>query len=246
MQDFFVTFVGFIIFHKYRKKLANSSISIIIVAAGSGIRMGHKLPKQFLSLSGVPILIRTLKNFTTTLPLAEIILVLPRAQITLWQNLCKKTGCNTPHKIAEGGDCRTQSVKNGLNKITATSGIVLIHDGVRPLTTPSLINKIVDATIKHKAVIPVTPITDSIRKVSGNENHSVNREEYKAVQTPQGFDIKLIKQAYAATDGKVFTDDAAVLENIGIKIELIEGEKTNIKITTPEDMVIARSILKKR
>lgn len=225
--------------------MTNSGISIIIVAGGSGTRMCRTTPKQFLSLSGEPILLRTLKRFASALPTAEIIVVLAKDQISLWQNIIKKHKCNIEHQIAYGGSSRTQSVQNGLNKIKSSNGIVLIHDGVRPLATKELIIKIAHLTALHKAVIPVVPITDSIRKISGKENHAVDREHYKAVQTPQGFDIELIKNAYSSAVGKEFTDDAAAIEHLGAKIELTEGEKTNIKITTPEDMVIARSILKK-
>ncbi|MEG1935450.1 MAG: 2-C-methyl-D-erythritol 4-phosphate cytidylyltransferase, partial [Rikenellaceae bacterium] len=166
--------------------------------------------------------------------------------IALWKNLCKKHNCDIQHTIIEGGKSRTCSVRNGLSCIEHKDGVVLIHDAVRPLATKTLLTNVLHAAEKYNAAIPVIDITDSLRKIEAEESHAVEREQYKAVQTPQGFNLELIRKAYHNAKEKEFTDDAALLESIGVKIALVDGEKTNIKITTPEDMVIARSILKKQ
>ena len=207
----------------------------LIVAGGNGERMNSKIPKQFLLLNNFPILMHTIKKF---LHFDKTILVLPKIQFEYWEKLCKETNFDEKYTLVEGGDNRFLSVKNGLAKIDETS-IVAIHDGVRPLVTKALIDKLVKKTKKGIGVIPIIPIKDSIRKIEGGNSKTIERDNLYQVQTPQCFISADIKAAYKQEFSEHFTDDASVLESAGCKIMTVLGEKKNLKITTEEDLKTA-------
>lgn len=223
-----------------------SRISVIIVAAGKGLRMGAELPKQFLSLSSRPILMRTIERFASTLPNADIILALHRDYITYWKELCAKYSFETPCAIISGGDTRFHSVQNCVNSLPADTEFIMIHDGVRPFISADLILRLEDAIKENCAVIPVIDVIDSLRKelVSG-DNKVVDRHGLKAVQTPQCFSSEVLKKAYQQDYNPLFTDDASVVEAAGYKIKLVIGECSNRKITTREDMEFGEFLLKR-
>ena len=207
----------------------------LIVAGGKGERMNADIPKQFLLLNDLPILMHTLNAFTD---FDKRILVLPQSQIENWKTLCGKYNFALKHMLVAGGINRFGSVKNGLRKVDEGS-IVAIHDGVRPLISKNLTNKLIATTKKGIGVVPVVPIKDSLRKVDGNNSKAVSRSSLYKVQTPQCFFASTIKDAYKQNFSLFFTDDASVLESNGGKIIAILGEEENIKITTKEDLRIA-------
>jgi len=215
----------------------------IIVAGGSGQRMKSSIPKQFLELDGRPILMHTLEKFYSAKSSIDLIVVLPQSHHGTWITLCKKHNFNLPHTICEGGESRFQSVKNGLALCTEES-IIAVHDGVRPLVTPDFILSIYKEAETKKAVIPVCPVVESIRKVKGDSSVALDRIDYYMVQTPQCFASSLLHKAYKQSEKSVFTDDASVVEYLGEKVHLFEGEVNNIKITTPKDLLLAEALLK--
>lgn len=212
----------------------------LIVAGGSGTRMGADVPKQFLLLNGRPLLMHTLEKFNG----CEIILVLPHDQFSYWQELCITYSFQLPHRLCEGGKTRFQSVQNGLDCIPGADALVAIHDGVRPLVHASTILQSFTTAAEKGNAVAVVELKDSIRQITnaGNTKH-VNRDEYRLVQTPQTFKVSQIKQAYAQVSHQEFTDDAGVLEATGVQINLIAGSYDNLKITTPEDLKIAACLL---
>ena len=211
----------------------------IIVAGGKGIRMNAKIPKQFLMLNQSPILMHTLKKFDH---FKKIILVLPESQINYWKNLCKKHEFTIPHTIIIGGKTRFQSVQNALMKIDNES-VVAIHDGVRPLVSKKLIDKLISKAKNGVGTIPVILIKDSVRKIKSDGISSfVNRTDLYKVQTPQCFISKEIKNAYSQKFKQEFTDDSVVFESNGGEINALIGEEKNIKITTKNDLKIAKSL----
>ena len=214
----------------------------IIVAGGKGERMNADIPKQFLEIQGKPILMHTLEVFHRYDSEMKLILVLPSVQIDFWKELCKKHAFTVSHQIVEGGQTRFHSVKNGLNTFSA-AGLVAVHDGVRPLVSLETISRCFDAAKKYEAVVPVVDLVDSIRQVNENGSISVDRNQYKLVQTPQIFHFDLLKKAYDQEFSQAFTDDASVVEVLGTKIYLVEGNRENIKITTEFDLKMAESIL---
>ena len=207
----------------------------LIVAGGKGERMNADIPKQFLLLNDLPILMHTLNAFTD---FDKRILVLPQSQIENWKTLCGEYNFALKHMLVAGGINRFGSVKNGLRKVDEGS-IVAIHDGVRPLISKNLTNKLIATTKKGIGVVPVVPVKDSLRKVDGNNSKAVSRSSLYKVQTPQCFFASTIKDAYKQNFSLFFTDDASVLESNGGKIIAILGEWKNIKITTNEDLRIA-------
>lgn len=218
---------------------------VVIVAGGSGTRMKREIPKQFIPVAGKPILMHTLLAFYNFSAEINIILVLPESQILGWKSLCAQYNFDIPHKTTIGGKTRFHSVKNGLANING-DGLVAIHDGVRPLVSDQIIlNSFAMAEQKGNAITAV-PLKDSIRWTDGTNNKVVNRNDYQLVQTPQTFQVNLIKSAFNTGYDPGFTDDASVLEASGTKINLIEGDYSNIKITTPEDLVLAESRLNTR
>ena len=214
---------------------------IIIVAGGKGLRMGSDIPKQFLPVKGIPVLMRTIMRFYEYNPQIRIILVLPKHQQKYWRELCQKYAFSIDHTVVDGGDTRFASSRNGLAAIPSGSkGVVGIHDGVRPFVSTDVIARCYNAARAHGAAIPVVPVTDTLRHItSASEGRNVMRANYRIVQTPQVFDIALAKQAFTQTYREEFTDDASVAEAMGCKVEMVDGNRENIKITTPFDLKIA-------
>lgn len=216
------------------------TIKTIIVAAGRGKRMEAGVPKQFLDLGGRPILMHTVEAFAA---FSEVITVLPQAHIDRWKELCAEHDFNVPHKIVAGGDERFYSVKNAL-ELVPDDAVVLIHDGVRPFASQRLISDAAEAARLHGSAVPILREVDSLRrKTDGGEFEIIDRHRIYAVQTPQAFSSTLLKQAYSAPYSPEFTDDASVFEKAGNGLFFIEGEKLNFKITTPQDLVLARAVL---
>jgi 2-C-methyl-D-erythritol 4-phosphate cytidylyltransferase len=221
----------------------------IIVAGGSGTRMSSNAPKQFLMLADKPILIHTIEDFLTAIDGIQIILVLPSNHVSYWQALAKQYLPDANIIIVIGGTSRFESVNNGLNAIETNHGLVAVHDGVRPLVNETIIKEsFTQAKLYGNAIVAVD-LKDSIREVTAEGNNSRNRANYKLVQTPQTFQLSILKDAYKNglnLDTSLFTDDASVIEANGEKINLINGSYENIKITTPEDLIIAEAILSYR
>lgn len=219
---------------------------VIIVAGGSGTRMGTDIPKQFLMISGKPLLMYTLEAFTGFTPGIKIILVLPRVHIPFWNELCNLHGFHIAHEIAEGGETRCDSVKNGLNRITGHDALVAIHDGVRPFVDAPTIEKAFEIAGKFGTAVPTREITDSIRIIENDTNTSFDRKNLRSVQTPQCFSLSLLRKAYSSNAQHRFTDDAGLVGSLGIPIQLFAGNPENIKITSPFDLLVAEAILSKR
>ena len=214
----------------------------IIVAGGKGNRMKSEIPKQFIEIGGQPILMHTIKQFYKADSNIEIILVLPKEQIQYWQELQSKFAFEVPVLVTTGGSTRFHSVRNGLSHI-ASSGLVAIHDGVRPFVSEKTILKGYRMAQAFKSAIPVVPLIDSIRHIQGESNKAVDRANYRLVQTPQVFDITLLKTAYQQSFSDTFTDDASVIEAMGHSVTLFEGNSENIKITTPFDLKVAEMMV---
>ena len=215
---------------------------VLIVAGGKGLRMGCELPKQFLPIGGKPVLMRTIEAFYAYSPEIRIILVLPCNQQAYWNELCRKHGFSIPHQIADGGETRFHSVKNGLALVQAP-GLVGVHDGVRPFVSVEVIRRCYDLAEQHKAVIPVVDVVETLRHLTEVGSETVSRNDYKLVQTPQVFDVELLKQAYEQEFTPFFTDDASVVEAMGMPVYLAEGNRENIKITTPFDLKVGSALL---
>ncbi|MBQ2673570.1 MAG: 2-C-methyl-D-erythritol 4-phosphate cytidylyltransferase [Prevotella sp.] len=245
---------------------------IIIVAGGKGLRMGSDIPKQFLPIGGKPVLMRTLERFREYSPTLQIILVLPKAQQDYWKQLCEEYHFNVEYQLADGGETRFHSVQHGLALIPdETEGVVGVHDGVRPFPSIDVIRRCYDTAREKKAVIPVIPVVETLRQIISKDDRTnrtaeqteeggkvlqsyspcnkisqtVPRNEYRLVQTPQTFDIQLLKAANRQPYNDGFTDDASVVESYGHAITLVEGNRENIKITTPFDITIAEALLQK-
>lgn len=219
-----------------------AEIGVVIVAGGSGRRMGGALPKQFMMLGNMPILGRSINRIREALPASQIVVVLPKEHIELWRNLSARFDI-AKHEIAKGGTERFHSVKNGIDALDEGVKIIAIHDGVRPLASKRLIIKLILEAEKHHAVIPAVAPADSYRIVEGDNSHIIDRSTLRMIQTPQVFSAELLRNAYKQPFSTTFTDDASVVEAAGEKITLIEGERENIKITTPSDMIIAEAII---
>ena len=228
---------------------------IIIVAGGKGLRMGTDIPKQFLPIGGKPVLMRTLERFREYSADLQIILVLPKAQQDYWKKLCQKHNFTVEYQLTDGGETRFHSVQHGLALIPDDAeGVVGVHDGVRPFPSVEVIRNCYETAREKKAVIPVIPIVETVRHLIGESNVqcstfnvqrsvTVPRNDYRLVQTPQCFDIQLLKAANRQPYNDGFTDDASVVEAFGQSITLVEGNRENIKITTPYDIVVAEAIL---
>lgn len=214
---------------------------VIIVAGGKGLRMGGDIPKQFLPVGGRPVLMRTIERFRAYSPTLHIILVLPKAQQDYWQALCQEYQFAVDYQLADGGETRFHSVQNGLALVPDDAkGVVGVHDGVRPFVSIDVIGRCYEAARIHKAVIPVTPVIETLRHVSEGTKP---RSDYRLVQTPQCFDIELLKAANRQPYCDGFTDDASVVEAYGHTITLVEGNRENIKLTTPFDLKIAEILV---
>ena len=246
---------------------------IIILAGGKGLRMGTDIPKQFLPIGGLPVLMHTVKRFREYSKELNIILVLPKQQQEYWQALCDEYQFMEDYTIADGGETRFHSIKNGLKLIPDDAqGLVGVHDGVRPFPSVEVIRNCYETARKTGSAIPVIPVVETIRHLEGQvtsyvtsfhdfchdsakrastmalaapkvQSSTVPRDEYRLVQTPQVFDIQLHKKAYAQDYRDSFTDDASVVESMGCAVTLVEGNRENIKITTPFDCVVAEAIL---
>lgn len=226
----------------------------IVVAGGKGLRMGADLPKQFLPIGGKPVLMRTLEVFERAIPGIHIILVLPADQQDFWRELCLRHSFALPHTVATGGETRFYSVKNGLNSIlpdfssVREESLVAVHDGVRPFVSADVIRRCFDAAHDHGAAVPVVPVVETLRQLvpqtqGGTESLTVDRSLYRLVQTPQTFQLQLLQRAYEQSYWDAFTDDASVVEALGHPITLVEGNRENIKITTPFDLAVAEALL---
>lgn len=218
---------------------------VVIVAGGSGSRMQSVLPKQFLMLGGLPVVARTINTFSEALPGADIVVVLPEQHIALWENLRARFDV-ARHRVVAGGKERFHSVLNGINALSDEVEYIAVHDGVRAMATKKLIIRAMLAAEEHGAVIPVVDVVDSYRRVDGVESYIVPRSELRIVQTPQVFRAQVLRDAYNQPFSPAFTDDASVVEAAGGRIVLVDGERTNIKLTTPEDMAYSEWILQER
>lgn len=225
---------------------------VLIVAGGKGLRMGGDLPKQFIPLEGKPVLMHTLEAFHRWDASARLVLVLPEDHQPYWNMLCREIGCKAPHRIANGGETRFHSVRNGLEllseEIRITSegngkALIAVHDGVRPFVSSEVIATCFEEAGKSGAAIPVTPMIDSLRETDPDGSHPVDRSRYFAVQTPQVFDAELLLKAYSQEFTPLFTDDASVVEAMGHAIRLVTGNRENIKLTTPFDLLVAKALL---
>jgi 2-C-methyl-D-erythritol 4-phosphate cytidylyltransferase len=217
------------------------ALSVIITAGGIGKRMGGDLPKQFIVAAGKPILIHTLERIHAFEPNAQLILTLPADWGSYWNELLLKYACKVPHEIVEGGVERYHSVKNAISHCRGE--IIAIHDGVRPLLSEETFNRLRENIETHEAVIPVIPVKESIRSIEGLHSCSVNRSNYKLVQTPQFFNRLVLEKAYSLAFHSGITDDASLAEESGCLIYLVDGNEENIKITTPFDLKIAQALL---
>ena len=221
---------------------------VIIVAGGKGLRMGTELPKQFLLLQGLPVLMHTLNAFFSYDPNISIVLVLPREHQNYWKELCKKHDFTIGHQIVDGGETRFHSVKNGLEAISGVNQeevLIGIHDGVRPLVSKGVIGRCFDMAAQEGGAFPVIPVTDTLRKKEGVGSFTVNRADYCLVQTPQVFRSNIIYEAFRQPFSDAFTDDVSVVEALGkYRIVEVEGERENIKITAPLDLRIAETFFK--
>ena len=217
----------------------------ILVAGGKGLRMGGDIPKQFLPIGGKPVLMRTIEVFCQAYPDIHIILVLPVSQQDYWQQLCQDYHFTIPAQIADGGETRFHSVINGLKLIPeGTEGIVGVHDGVRPFVSVETIHRCYDEAVEFGAVVPVISVVETVRQlIKDGTSVTVPRDEYKLVQTPQTFRISLLKEAYQQPYTSFFTDDASVVEALGKPVHLVEGNRENIKITTPADIRFVNGLL---
>lgn len=242
-------------------------ILTIVVAAGSGTRMGGGRPKQFLSLAGEPIVMHTLRrmfegvekylidcvqNVDNIVEYAQpvdnivhkLVLILPKEYLKLWDELCDKYDFRTPHVVVSGGDTRFESVKKGLAAVPEAD-LILVHDGVRPFPNDDVIGGVINAAKVYGAAVPVMPVVESLRRLEGEGSVTVSRAEYRTVQTPQGFQGDLLRRAYGVGYDPMFTDDASVVEALGeVPIRLTQGGDSNIKITTPIDLTVAESMMK--
>ncbi len=215
---------------------------VVIVAGGSGKRMGAEVPKQFLELAGRPVLMHTIERFKEYSQDIEIITVLPENQLRHWIDLQKQYSFTVPHTLVKGGSHRFSSVRNGL-KFVNVPGLVAIHDGVRPFVSIDTITRCFDTAEMLGNAIPAVSSTDSLRLVTEEGSSPINRINVRHIQTPQVFSAALIKKAYLQNYSSDFTDDATVLEKMGEKIILVEGNRENIKITNPEDLLISAALL---
>jgi len=215
---------------------------VVIVAGGSGKRMGAEIPKQFLELAGRPVLMHTIERFKAFDESIEIITVLPENQLLHWCDLQEKHKFKVPQTLVKGGNHRFFSVRNGL-KFVNTPGLVAIHDGVRPFVSIDTIKRCFETAERLGNAIPAISPTESLRILTDTGSMPVNRFHVKQIQTPQVFNAELLKKAYQQEYSVEFTDDATVLEKTGEKINIIEGNRENIKITNPEDLLISTALL---
>lgn len=219
---------------------------IIIVAGGKGLRMGGDLSKQFMPLHGKPVLMHTIERFRAYSDELKIILVLPHEQQDYWRQICQKHNFTVEHTVVDGGQTRFHSSQNGVAAVPDdATGVIGIHDGVRPFVSEETIARCFEAARQFGAALPVLPVTDTLRRVTDDGGYNVQRNDYRTVQTPQTFDAQLLKQAFKQPYSDNFTDDASVVEALGHKVTMVDGNRENIKLTTPFDLVVAEALIKK-
>ena len=215
----------------------------IIVAGGKGLRMGGELPKQFIPIEGRPVLMRTLDAFHACDASIQLILVLPHDHQAYWHELCAQYQFVVPHRIADGGATRFHSVQSGLSLVDAPEALVAVHDGVRPFVSPEVIRRCYAEAEAHGAVVPVIPVVETVRQLVGEGSKTVARDAYRLVQTPQTFRATLLRRAYEQPYCDAFTDDASVVEALGSAVSLVDGNRENIKLTTPFDLIVAKALV---
>ncbi|WP_273370591.1 IspD/TarI family cytidylyltransferase [Alistipes megaguti] len=239
-------------------------IGVIIVAGGSGRRMGGSIPKQFRLLGGQPVLARTIGNFAAAWPGAEIVVVLPESHIAFWKDFAARFEV-ARHQVVAGGAERFDSVRCGLSALRSDPDLIAVQDGVRPLGSVEMIRRVAQTALRYGAAIPVVEPADSFREVEAAEtatnptspanansnsedprSHPLDRSRLRIVQTPQIFRSWLLREAYAQSYRREFTDDASVVEAAGYPVSLARGERSNLKLTTPEDFIIAEALLSAR
>lgn len=225
--------------YKIRKEMKHT---VIIVAGGKGLRMGGDLPKQFIPLHGKPVLMHTMNVFHQWDSAADLLLVIPEEHDAYWKMLCQELNCTIPHRIVYGGGTRFHSVRNGLDE-TEGGGIIAVHDGVRPFVTQDVISSCFTIAETFGAAIPVVPVIESVREISEGGSHPFDRNRLCIVQTPQVFHADLLREAYRQSYDERFTDDASVVESTGHAIRLVDGNRENIKLTTPMDLQYAGIML---
>ena len=214
----------------------------IIVAGGSGLRLGGPVPKQFQIVKGRPLLMWTIDAFHRYDASMPLIVVLPEMHFEIWKALCMGHRFFIPHQVVAGGEQRHHSVKAGLEKVEG-DGLVAVHDGVRPLVSTDLIERCFDAADTHAAAIPVVPIVPSVRERTKDGSRALDRSNLLAVQTPQCFHTDLLRKAFAQPYDPAFTDEAALVERLGVKVHLVDGGENNIKVTNGTDLRLAEMLL---
>jgi len=219
----------------------------IIVAGGSGTRMGSKIPKQFLCIGSKPILMHTIHQFAEAVELQDLILVLPLEYHSFWKELCHEYGFAVPHQLVAGGETRFHSVRNGLCVLEGDEGLVAIHDAVRPFAGAELLHKCFHSAWEFGSGVAAVPLKESLRmKHVDGKSVAMDRVDFMTVQTPQTFRLAMLKEAFRQKFLPEFTDDATVIEQAGFPVYLVEGHYRNIKITTPEDIEWADKWLNSR
>lgn len=218
---------------------------LIVVAGGKGTRMGGEMPKQFQLLGGRPLVMVTLEHLNAIDPTMQLILVLPTQHIGLWKELCKEYSFAVPLILAQGGPTRFHSVQNGLAQVDdIADALVGVHDGVRPFVSAKVLDDCFCQAWVHGAAIPMIDVQDSLRHIVGyGATEVVPRDRYRLVQTPQVFKLSLLRRAYEQRFVESFTDDASVVEALGERVTGVEGNRENIKITTPFDMLVAKTLM---
>lgn len=216
--------------------------SAIIVAGGSGLRMNAGIPKQFLPIGGRPVLMHTIEKFYANNAEMQLIVVLPLEQMEYWKGLCEQFRFTLKHSLVAGGSERFFSVRNALEHLSP-DGLVAVHDGVRPLVSQETIDRCFACAEADGCATPVVDSADSIRQIDGSDSHSVDRKLFRMVQTPQVFRSSILIKAYQQDFSPLFTDDASVVEQLGYKIHLVEGNRENIKLTTPMDLLLAEALM---
>lgn len=215
---------------------------MIVVAGGTGSRMGSNVPKQFLLLKGIPMLMHTLRTLHRADGTMALVLVLPPDHVEEWESQCEAHSFDLPHIVVAGGTTRFRSVENGL-KAAKNADFIGVHDGVRPFVAKSVVENCFTAASQHGAAVPAVPIAHSLREIKLGTSSSVDRSAFRAVQTPQCFRASIILDAYANAPHDLFTDDASVVEATGQRIALVEGNAENIKVTTPLDLKLAELLV---
>lgn len=217
----------------------------VIVAGGKGLRMGKELPKQFIELDNLPVLMHTIRTFHNFDQGMGIYVVLPKEHIDFWENLCRKYSFDIEHSVVIGGKERFHSVKNGLSAVSTDSdGVVAVHDGVRPFISHEALDRLFNTAQEKGVAVPVIDSVNSVRIADEKGNRAIDRNSVKLVQTPQVFHLSKIREAFIQEFSVRFTDEAAVYEETGREIILVKGDEANIKITTPVDLLVAESLIK--